>query len=127
VTASHNPAKYNGLKITKGDNTSIGQGNGMEELRDLSCSDEPIPQSNARGTVSDDDGLLERYIETIWSRSKLAGDFSDWRIAIDAGNGMEGFVLPKLPHQPIQHPAHFRCNSNCHYCPRPMHKFLSLF
>lgn len=96
VTASHNPAKYNGLKIAKSDNTSIGQGSGMEELRDLACSDDPIPESSIRGTVSDDDGLLERYFETIWSRSKLAGDFSDWRIAIDAGNGMEGLVLPKL-------------------------------
>jgi phosphomannomutase len=96
VTASHNPAKYNGLKITKGDNTAIGQGSGMEELRDLACGGEPIPQSNMRGTVENDDDLLERYIEAIWSRSKLEGDLSSWKIAIDAGNGMEGLVLPKL-------------------------------
>lgn len=96
VTASHNPAKYNGLKITKGDNTSIGQGSGMEELRDLACSDEPIPQANTRGAVSDDNELLVRYVEAIWSRSKLEGDLSHWKIAIDAGNGMEGLVLPKL-------------------------------
>jgi phosphomannomutase len=96
VTASHNPAKYNGLKITKGDNTSIGQGSGMEELRDLACSDEPIPQGNSQGSVQDDNELLERYIEAIWTRSKLEGGLSDWRIAVDAGNGMEGIVLPKL-------------------------------
>ncbi len=96
VTASHNPAKYNGLKITKGDNTSIGQGSGMEELRDLACSDEPIPQGNTRGTVSDDNELLDRYVEAVWSRSKLEGGFEDWHIAIDAGNGMEGYVLPIL-------------------------------
>ncbi|MCE9586169.1 phosphomannomutase/phosphoglucomutase [Candidatus Uhrbacteria bacterium] len=96
VTASHNPARYNGLKITKGDNTSIGQGSGMEELRDLACGGEPIPQSNTRGAVSDDEGLLERYVEAIWSRSKLEGGLSNWKISIDAGNGMEGIVLPKL-------------------------------
>jgi phosphomannomutase len=96
VTASHNPAKYNGLKITKGDNTAIGQGSGMEELRDLACGGEPIPQANGRGIVSDDNGLLVRYVEAIWSRSKLEGDLTDWHIAIDAGNGMEGIVLPKL-------------------------------
>lgn len=96
VTASHNPAKYNGLKITKGDNTAIGQGSGMEELRDLACSDEPIPQGNTRGTVGDDNGLLDRYVDAIWSRSELEGGFQDWHIAIDAGNGMEGIVLPKL-------------------------------
>src|SRR5688572_9701084 len=96
VTASHNPAKYNGLKIAKSDNTSIGQGSGMEELRDLACSDEPLPQSNDRGTVSDDNGLLERYVDAIWSKSKLDGGLEEWHIAIDAGNGMEGLVLPKL-------------------------------
>lgn len=96
VTASHNPAKYNGLKITKGDNTSIGQGSGMEELRDLACSDEPIPQGNSQGSVRDDNELLTRYLEAIWSRSKLEGGLHDWNIAIDAGNGMEGIVLPKL-------------------------------
>lgn len=96
VTASHNPAKYNGFKITKSDNSAVGQGSGMEELCDLACSDEPIPQGNAQGTVDEDTGVLDRYIDTIWSRSKLEGGLHDWKIAIDAGNGMEGIVLPKL-------------------------------
>ncbi len=96
ITASHNPAEYNGFKITKSDNTSVGQGTGMEELRDLSCSGNAILQPTHRGTVTDDTGLLERYVETVWARSNMRGDFSEMRIAIDAGNGMEGIVLPKL-------------------------------
>lgn len=96
VTASHNPAKYNGLKMTKGDNTSIGQGSGMEELRDFACSDEPIPQGNVRGNVSEDGALLDRYVEAIWKKSGLNAGLEDWHIVIDAGNGMEGIVLPKL-------------------------------
>ena len=35
VTASHNPAEYNGFKMTLGDGTPVGRGNGMEEIRDL--------------------------------------------------------------------------------------------
>jgi len=96
VTASHNPAKYNGLKITRHDNSAIGQGGGMEELRDLCCSDEPIPRGSTRGDVQDDTGILDRYLEKIWRTAGLQSSIEDWQIAIDAGNGMEGIVLPKL-------------------------------
>lgn len=96
ITASHNPAMYNGFKITRGDNTAVGQGNGMEELRELCVSEEPIPQGLARGTVRDDGGVLDRYVETIWNSAGIEPIPDDWHLAIDAGNGMEGLVLPKL-------------------------------
>lgn len=96
VTASHNPAQYNGLKMTRGDNTAIGQGSGMEELRDLACSDEPLLQGSSQGAVQDDSGLLDRYIEKIFSTANLTESIEDWHIAIDAGNGMEGIALPKI-------------------------------
>ena len=96
VTASHNPAKYNGFKITLGDNLPVGQGSGMEELRDLSMSEMPLPDATERGDVGEDTNVLERYVEKIWEWSGLRGDFDGWRISIDAGNGMDGFILPKL-------------------------------
>ncbi len=96
VTASHNPAKYNGFKITLGDNLPVGQGSGMEELRDLSMSEMPLPEASERGDISDDKNVLERYVEKVWEWSGLSGDFEGWRISIDAGNGMDGLILPKL-------------------------------
>lgn len=96
VTASHNPAHDNGMKITLGDNLPVGMGSGMEALRDLSLADMPMPDGVKRGNESEDPNLLERYVDAIWKMSGLEGDFEGWRISIDAGNGMDGHVLPKL-------------------------------
>ena len=35
VTASHNPAQYNGFKITLGDGLPVGEATGMGEIKDL--------------------------------------------------------------------------------------------
>lgn len=96
VTASHNPAKYNGFKMAKGNALPIRQGSGMEALRDVVCSDEPLLDARSRGTVSQDDGVLDRYLDKIWALAALPDRMPDWKIAIDAGNGMDGLVLPRL-------------------------------
>jgi phosphomannomutase len=96
VTASHNPAGDNGLKITLGDNLPIGLGSGMESIRDIAMSEMPIAEAATRGLVEEDSGLLDRYIDRIWELSKLDDNFEGWRISVDAGNGMDGYVLPKL-------------------------------
>jgi phosphomannomutase len=96
VTASHNPAKYNGFKITRGDGLPVGEGAGMEELRDLTLGDAMIPDVAKRGAASDDGEILERYVDKVWKLAKVAGDFEGITLCIDAGNGMDGIVLPKL-------------------------------
>ncbi|HVM90304.1 MAG TPA: phosphomannomutase/phosphoglucomutase [Verrucomicrobiae bacterium] len=96
VTASHNPSKYNGFKITRGDCLPVGEGAGMEELRDLALSDTLLPDANVRGGVGDDPEVLERYVDAVWMRARLAGEFEGLTLCIDAGNGMDGVVLPKL-------------------------------
>ncbi len=97
VTASHNPAEYNGLKLTKGDNTPIGQGSGMEEIRDLCLSNTELPNAAQPGKVTQDDGTLKRYIDVLMRLAKLPDDLpANVRIAVDAGNGMNGYVLPAL-------------------------------
>jgi phosphomannomutase len=96
VTASHNPSKYNGFKITRGDCLPVGEGAGMEELRDLALSETLIPDVASRGSVSDDGEVLERYVDAVWQRAKLAGEFEGLTLSMDAGNGMDGIVLPKL-------------------------------
>ena len=96
VTASHNPASYNGFKITRGDNLPIGSGSGMEELRDIAISDEPILDSAKQGALTQDDDVLERYVARVLELAGLPKKLPSWRIAMDAGNGMDGYVLPKL-------------------------------
>ena len=95
VTASHNPGKYNGFKVTRGDCMPVGQGSGMEELRDAYLADEKAPSSQT-GTVSDDPTAMTRYIDHILALADMPKDMPRMRVAIDAGNGMAGAVLPKL-------------------------------
>lgn len=94
VTASHNPGKYNGFKLTRGNCLPIGQGSGMEELHDAYMKDEDVV-AISNGKVSDDLGAMDRYIDHIIELADM-GEMPRMRVAIDAGNGMGGVVLPKL-------------------------------
>jgi len=107
VTASHNPGKYNGFKLTGGDVLPIGQGYGMEELEktfgEILATPDIIPTLRRDsqlpthvGSVTDDPMALHRYVEHILDLAKMPVDMSEMKIAIDAGNGMAGFVLPRL-------------------------------
>ncbi|MDO8583940.1 MAG: phosphomannomutase/phosphoglucomutase [bacterium] len=94
VTASHNPAVYNGFKISKGDCTAVGLGSGLEAVRDTMISDEPLLDASVQGTRSEDLGVLARYVEKVWQVAALSASMAPMRVAMDAGNGMEGYVLP---------------------------------
>lgn len=96
VTASHNPAAYNGFKMAKAGCVPIGQGSGMEELRDLVLSEEALLDASAQGTVTDDEGVLERYLDRVFALADLPKKIPATRVAMDAGNGMEGLLLPKI-------------------------------
>ena len=96
ITASHNPGPYNGFKLVHGDLRPIGQGSGMEEIRDLVIGETPIIEEETYGTVITDDTVLDRYIERVTSLAALPSDLPEWNLAIDAGNGMNGVVLPAL-------------------------------
>jgi phosphomannomutase len=96
VTASHNPGKYNGFKIVKGDMTPVGQGSGMEELERSFGEDTELMRSEHRGMVTDDPDALSRYVDHILKLAALPSEMPQMKVAIDAGNGMGGAVLPEL-------------------------------
>lgn len=96
VTASHNPGKYNGFKIVRGDCLPIGRGSGMEGLCQAFFSDESEVPSLPIGSVKEDPGALDRYVERVLDLAGLPPKMSPMKIAIDAGNGMAGAVLPRL-------------------------------
>lgn len=93
VTASHNPAKYNGFKLVRGDAFPIGALSGMPELRDLVISDKEFPDEKTGNVVESD--IKEAYLEKIFSLCEPK-DLNQFRIAIDNGNGMGGVILPDL-------------------------------
>lgn len=98
VTASHNPGSYNGFKITYGDCLPVGQGSGMEEL--AASYEQQLTKQQGAGslpaTIHDDPEARDRYVTRVLSLAKLPSDMSRMKVAIDAGNGMAGAVLPEL-------------------------------
>jgi phosphomannomutase len=95
VTASHNPGVYNGFKMTDKDVLPIGQGSGMEEIRDRFLSDAPFNESAKRGVVTEDPNAINAYLDKVFSAVDVSA-IKPMKIAIDAGNGMAGVVLPEL-------------------------------
>jgi len=95
VTASHNPGKYNGFKIIRGDCLPVGEGSGMEELRDAFEQDAK-PTAHGSGQVVDDPEALDHYVDLVINEAHLSAKLPQTKIAIDAGNGMAGSVLPRL-------------------------------
>ncbi len=100
VTASHNPAEYNGFKIVINNETFFDQD--IQQLRSR------ILQKNfAKGSGKEDfSDFSFQYIERIFSDVALAGELS---VVVDAGNGVAGDIAPRLL-------AELGCNVTPLYC-----------
>ena len=84
ITASHNPAEYNGMKISRRDALPVGLDSGLGQIRDWVEGGKPTPASEKKGEVIPMD-LLDDYLAYM---SKFKGDYSDLKIAFDLCNGM---------------------------------------
>lgn len=94
-TASHNPAKYNGMKLCKSGARPIGQESGLVKIREL--IEQGVPISNRPlGSIRNQD-LLKDYVDYLLS---LFPDKTfknrKLKVVIDAGNGMAGFTAPAV-------------------------------
>lgn len=96
ITASHNPAQYNGIKVVGADRLQIGLGSGLEKIRDLVLSNEQFLNAKEQGGEDLDPDVLKRYLDRVFGLVSLSGLRTDRPIVADAGNGMEGMILPEL-------------------------------
>ncbi|MGH2699538.1 MAG: phosphomannomutase/phosphoglucomutase [Actinomycetota bacterium] len=88
-TASHNPARYNGLKMCKAQAVPIGSDSGMNDIREIAATLDP-PHTTPRVEKVD---VLDDY--AAHCRSFVDGDsLKPLKVAIDAGNGMAGKTVP---------------------------------
>ncbi len=96
VTASHNPAKYNGFKLCREKAIPIGSESGLMKIKELAIQPSQI-RGEPRGKIIPKD-VLQDYIAHVL---KFAKDIKPLRIVVDAGNGMAGKMIPlvfeKLP------------------------------
>lgn len=100
VTASHNAGDYNGIKIYRDKVTPVGLETGLAEIRDAALAG-PIAAKESQGTITSKD-ITEAWIEHALSIVKPE-TWPKYRVAIDAGNGMAGKILPHvLEHLPLE-------------------------
>ncbi|MDV3220030.1 phosphomannomutase/phosphoglucomutase [Intrasporangium sp.] len=98
-TASHNPARYNGIKFCRSAARPVGQDTGLAELRDLAQwlldgrAGLPAPRT-ATGTVEVRD-LLSDYSAFLRDLVDLRGS-RPLKVVVDAGNGMGGLTVPAV-------------------------------
>jgi phosphomannomutase len=92
-TASHNPAKYNGIKLCRAGAAPVGQDSGLAEMREL--IELGVPDFDGRiGEVSERDMLTE-YAQFLRELVNLR-EIRPLRVVVDAGNGMGGFTVPAV-------------------------------
>lgn len=92
-TASHNPAKYNGIKMCRAGAKPVGQDSGLNRIKDMLLADIPAFDGEI-GTVTERDVLAD-YASFL---NELV-DLSDVRplvVAVDAANGMGGHTVPAV-------------------------------
>ena len=92
-TASHNPARYNGLKLCRAGAKPVGSDSGLGDIREMIERGVP-PRDGAAGTVTGRD-LLTAYAEYLKELVDLSG-IRRLKVAVDAGNGMAGHTVPKV-------------------------------
>jgi phosphomannomutase len=93
ITASHNPARYNGIKLCRAGARPVGSDTGLTEVRDMALAGSPAPVT-APGTIVERD-LLSGYAAHLKTLVDLSG-MRPLRVAVDAGNGMAGYTVPKV-------------------------------
>ncbi|MEX2426255.1 MAG: phosphomannomutase/phosphoglucomutase, partial [Thermomicrobiaceae bacterium] len=93
VTASHNPGEYNGFKICRSEARALSMDEGIGDIRDLVKADN-FKEPTARGAIHERD-ILSAFSDHVLSL--IDTDIvRPMKIAIDAGNGMGGKVVPAV-------------------------------
>ncbi|GLU71896.1 phosphomannomutase/phosphoglucomutase [Paenarthrobacter ureafaciens] len=96
-TASHNPAEYNGIKMSKAGAQPISSESGLKEIQALAeeyLNQGSIPAAATRGQVGVRD-VLKDYSEYLRKLVDLSGS-RPLKVVVDAGNGMAGLTTPAV-------------------------------
>lgn len=121
LTASHNPAEYNGMKFTGRDAEALSLETGLAQLRDAIASgatDKSKTYKNRSANDASPSKIIERDVLEEFAAHCLsfidAAKVKPFKIAIDAGNGMGGKIIPPVfKHLPCEIiPLYFELDGN---------------
>lgn len=93
ITASHNPAKYNGLKMVSKGAYPIGSDSGLEQIRNLLTERNYAPTNSPKEIERLD--IYPEYKNKIINLIDLT-NIKKFKIVIDAANGMGGKIFENV-------------------------------
>ncbi|HLD18211.1 MAG TPA: phosphomannomutase/phosphoglucomutase [Patescibacteria group bacterium] len=104
VTASHNPAVYNGFKFTREKAIAVGGSSGLQTIADL-MEKETFVKATSEGKRQQREGMTQRSFEA--QRAFYGADsVKPLRVVADSANGMGALYLDaffeKSPHEVIR-------------------------
>lgn len=91
ITASHNPAEYNGLKISRTNAVPVGSDSGLKELEAMVLNDEIVPCRKKGKIVKKE--ARNAYIDFL---KAFTPDTSDLNLSIDFSHGMANLIVKDL-------------------------------
>ncbi len=96
VTASHNPAEYNGMKMCRSRARAVGENSGLAQVRATTerYLVDGWASADVAGTVTERDMLVE-YAQFLRSLVPLDG-VRPLKVVVDAANGMGGHTVPAV-------------------------------
>ncbi len=89
ITASHNPAEYNGLKISRTGALPVGGDTGLKDLEKL-VNEKEVVVSRKKGSIKDYSYVRDEYVKFF---APYAKGLEDLKLSIDCSNGMSSLVI----------------------------------
>jgi len=91
ITASHNPAEYNGLKVSGENARPVGFDTGLNKVKELMETEEVVI-AKKKGVLHELN-VRDKYFEFLKS---YVPDISNLKISMDCSNGMAGLFIKDL-------------------------------
>ena len=92
ITASHNPAEYNGLKVSRENALPVGLDTGLGQIKGWIESGRECTPAAVKGKVYPMD-IKKDYLAFLL---KYKGDWSNLKIAMDVSNGMASLFVREI-------------------------------
>ncbi len=92
ITASHNPAEYNGLKVSRENALPVGYDTGLGQIKEWIESGRECVPAEKKGEVHGMD-IRRDYLDFLL---KYKGDWSNLKIAMDVSNGMASILVDDI-------------------------------